>query len=234
MIFFDLDGTLLDDETAVARGLDALHARYGATIGVEREALGHVWLELLDRYFPRFLAGEMSMDDQRRARMRDLFHAGKSLDDEQCDAAFAVYLDAYERGWSLYPDVSAALAQLSDHRLGVISNGNNEQQLKKLDCTGLASRFSVVVISGECGFAKPDRRISLEACRRAEVQPRSAIFIGDDWAKDIVGSRDAGLQPIWLRRGRAAAQEILPGVPIIETLKDLAAALLATQLLTAE
>jgi len=228
VIFFDVDGTLLDDETAIARGLDALHASYGATLGLGRDALGHQWQQSLERHFPRFLAGEISMDEQRRARMRDLF--GSVTTAERCDEAFAVYLDAYENAWAPYDDVHNTLDQLSNRRLGVITNGNNEQQRKKLERTGLAPRFSVVVTSGECGFAKPDRRIFMEACRRADVDPRRASFIGDDWAKDVVGSREAGLQPIWLRREPSAAPPVLPGVRVIETLHELGAVLAAEPL----
>ena len=85
VIFFDVDGTLLDDETAIARGLDALHVSYGATLGLGRDALGHQWQQSLERHFPRFLAGEISMDEQRRARMRDLF--GSVTTAERCDEA---------------------------------------------------------------------------------------------------------------------------------------------------
>jgi putative hydrolase of the HAD superfamily len=228
MIFFDVDGTLLDDQTAVAHGLDALHASYGATIGLSRDALTHVWQQLLDRHFARYLAGDVSMTEQRRARMRDLFGGGGSaLSDERDDAAFAMYLGGYEAGWTPYPDVGETLAQLTDRRLGVITNGDRGQQLKKLERTGLAPFFSVVLTSDECGVAKPAARIFVEACRRADVATTSATYVGDDWAKDVIGSREAGLQPIWLRRESSASQETLPGIPVVETLVDLPAALAA-------
>jgi len=215
----------MDDETAVTRGLDAIHQRYSTTIGLQRDALSRVWHELVERHFPRFLAGEISMGEQRRARMRDLFGVGDALDDRRCDEAFAVYLEAYEDGWTLYDDVGKTLDQLGDGPLGVITNGDSEQQRKKLERTGLAPRFSVVVTSGEYGFAKPDRRIAAEACRRAGVHPSRAVFVGDDWTKDIVGSRKAGLQPIWLRR-EGAPEQTSPGIPVITTLHNLSTVLL--------
>ena len=226
MIFFDIDGTLLDDERAMMRGLDSLHANYGSTIGLAREDLSLVWLQLLDQHFHRFLAGEISMDEQRRARMRALLGNGLgTVDDERCDAAFAVYLDAYERGWAPYADVGDALARLKDRPLGVITNGDHAQQLTKLERTHLASLFSVVITSGGFGAAKPDRRIFEEACRRADVHTTAAIYIGDDWAKDIAGSRAAGLQPIWVRRGRRTPAVASADIPVIDTFAELPAAL---------
>jgi len=134
VILFDLDGTLLDDETATAAGLDALGAMYAERITCTGDDLPRVWLELIEAYFPRYLSGEMTMQEQRRARIRALFGAdASSCRDDDADAAHAVYLEGYERGWSCYPDVFPALARLSNAPLGVITNGNNEQQRKKLE-----------------------------------------------------------------------------------------------------
>jgi putative hydrolase of the HAD superfamily len=221
VIFFDIDGTLLDDRKATASGLDALHARFSAALAPSRDDLTARWRELLDRHFPRFLRGEISMQEQRRARMRALIG---DQDDEQLDAAFQIYLGGYQRGWTPFPDVVEVLSGLSEP-LGVITNGDREQQAAKLTDTGLASLFSVVVISEEFGVAKPDRRIFEEACRRAGVRTTNAVYVGDDWDKDIAGSLAAGLRPIWLRRGAPAPHDLSHQVCVIDTLYELAAAL---------
>lgn len=220
MIFFDIDGTLLDDRAAIAAGLDALHARHAAALG-PRDELEHLWRRLLDRHFPRFLRGEISMQEQRRERMRGVF-GNRGVDD--LDAAFEIYLEGYERGWTRFPDVVDVLAGLAAP-LGVITNGSREQQTAKLVRSGIAPLFSLVVTSEECGVAKPDRRIFVEACRRAGVAVADAVYVGDDRDTDIAGSLAAGLRPVWLRRGTSPPHEIAPGVCVIDTLYDLPAAL---------
>jgi putative hydrolase of the HAD superfamily len=221
VIFFDIDGTLLDDRKAIDSGLDVLHTRFTAALGLSRDELTARWRELLDRQFPRFLRGEISMQEQRRERMRALI-GDQGV--EQLDAAFEVYLGGYQRGWTPFPDVTEVLSGLSEP-LGVITNGNREQQAAKLAHTGLASLFSVVVISEEFGVAKPDRRIFEEACRRAAVPVTDAVHVGDDWDKDVAGSHAAGLRPIWLRRGAPSPGGLSERVCVIDTLYELPAAL---------
>jgi putative hydrolase of the HAD superfamily len=220
VIFFDIDGTLLDDKYAVGRGLDVFHARYGAAIGMSRERLAGAWQESLDRHFARYLAGELSMQAQRRARMRAILgrDPAATLDDETLDEAFAVYLAGYERGWTCFAEVPDVLQQLSHLRLGVISNGDREQQNRKLEHTGLARFFDIVLTSSEIGVAKPDPRIFREACRRAGVSEVDAVYVGNDWSVDVVGSLAAGLQPIWLRRDGGAPRDLPPQVLVVQDL----------------
>jgi putative hydrolase of the HAD superfamily len=226
VIFFDLDGTLLDDAAATACGLDVLHRRYADRIGRTREDLGEVWQRLLDQYFPLYLSGELSMQAQRRARMRGILeNRHSSTPDHELDEIFAIYREGYEGGWVCYPDVVPALSRLSDIPLGVITNGNNIQQRAKLERTGLTRFFTVVVTSEECGVAKPDPRIFVEACRRMGGSVSDAIHIGDGWSADVEGGRAAGVQPIWLRRGACDERVAERGVPVIETLDDLPAVL---------
>ena len=200
MIFFDLDGTLLDDDVATGIGLDALHAQYASRMSRTRDELSETWMRLIDHYFPRYLSGELSMQEQRRARIREIFDVDRSvISDDDADAAHGVYLEGYERGWCCFADVFSTLGRLRVP-LGVITNGNNEQQRRKLERTGLAPFFSAVVTSDELGVAKPDSRIFAEACQRGGVDPQNAVFIGDNWSADVEGSLAAGLRPIWLRR----------------------------------
>lgn len=222
VILFDLDGTLLDDETATAAGLDALHAQYAHRIPYSRGRLTGVWLQLIESYFPRYLSGEMTMQEQRRARVRAIFAADVAMcNDEDADAAYAAFLDSYEAGWTCYSDVLPILGHLASTPLGVITNGNNEQQRKKLERTGLAKFFSVVVTSDEFGAAKPDPRIFAEACRRGGVDACKAVFIGDNWDADIEGSLAAGLRPFWIQRGPARARPPRPDFAVLATLYDL-------------
>ena len=58
VVFFDIDDTLLDHQTAARAGAVALHHRVGSPVPVEQFVT--VWAAALDRNFPRYLAGELS------------------------------------------------------------------------------------------------------------------------------------------------------------------------------
>ena len=61
--------------------------------------------------------------------------------------------------------------------LGVISNGNREQQNKKLELTGIQDKFSVVVTSEDAGVCKPSADISLRSMHQSRSKRRMCVFI---------------------------------------------------------
>ena len=87
----------------------------------------------------------------------------------------------------------------SDIALGVITNGAARGQQAKLKRLGVSRYFSSVTISETAGFQKPDARIFALALRELGCEPREAWYVGDHPINDMIGARDAGLRPIWLR-----------------------------------
>jgi putative hydrolase of the HAD superfamily len=215
LVLFDIDDTLIDHSAAVRDGVTALYDRIRPA---EESAAFHAsGVAAMKAHFPRFLSGEISYQDQRRARMRQT--VGPHLSDAEADELFQVYFRVYETSWSLFPDVLPCLAELSAHRLAIISNGNGEEQRAKLERTGIAERFEFIHISDECGHAKPAAEIFQRACRMAAVSPRDAMYVGDLYEIDAVGARGAGLHGVWLNRGAPHDHQYAP--PIISGLGEL-------------
>ena len=207
LILFDIDDTLVDHTAAANAGARALHERVGSSLSAD-DFVGR-WGVALERHFDRYLAGALSFQGQRRARVREVVDLG--LTDERADRVFDMYQAAYEEGWSLFSDVSLCLDRLaSSHSIGVISNGEARQQRSKLTKTGIADRFACVLISEECGFAKPSREIFLRACELAGEPSTNAVYVGDRYDVDARGAA-AGLGGVWLdRRGRATTEHEPP------------------------
>jgi putative hydrolase of the HAD superfamily len=220
MVFFDIDDTLMDDRRATRAGVSALHRLTGAAATVDE--LVARWSASLDRHFARYLAGEVSYQEQRRARIRDVID--NTLTDQEADRTYERYLEAYEPAWTLFVDVLPCLGALQGTRLGIISNGQPAHQRRKLERTDLTGRFEYILISDECAWSKPSSGIFLHACESAGVAPADAVYIGDRYDVDATGARNAGLTGIWLdrRRARSAVHQD----PIITGLDELPEALL--------
>ncbi|MGW4486818.1 HAD family hydrolase [Amycolatopsis sp. NPDC004368] len=107
------------------------------------------------------------------------------------------------------PGVLAGLPRLraAGWRIGVVTNGDAEQQLATLVCTGVAGLVDGWAISGHEGVGKPDRRLFEIAADRCEAPLRDGWMVGDGAATDIAGGRAAGLHTVWVERGRAWAGE---------------------------
>lgn len=85
--------------------------------------------------------------------------------------------------------------------LGAITNGVSSLQNLKLDTAGIRDLFDVVVVSGDIGIYKPDRRIFDEAVRRAGVKNEESLFVGDHPVNDIEGALGADMQVIRMNYG---------------------------------
>jgi putative hydrolase of the HAD superfamily len=103
-------------------------------------------------------------------------------------------------------------------QIAVLSNGNQEQQEKKVSQTGLGRYIDVVQTSDQLGVAKPDPRTFELACVRLGVPARAAVYVGDRLQVDALAATAAGLRGIWLNRTGGAVPS---GVEAIGSLTDL-------------
>lgn len=220
MIFFDIDGTLIDHLSASAAASLILFDRFPGAIPFSRSEFPAIWETSLEKHFARFSRGEISLWEQRRARIREVF-AAPHISDEEADSRYRAFTREYETLTQAYNDVMACLEGLAGQRLGIISNGPREQQIGKLQRAGLLQFFSVMVYSQDVGLAKPAHGIFLEACRRAGEDPEKCAYIGDNAESDIVPSRALGMRGIHL--SRVGISSIDP--PVISTLHHLPAVL---------
>lgn len=221
MIFFDIDGTLIDHASASAAASVRLHEHFSSEIPFSCDEFPVIWETALMKHFNRFCRGEISVWEQRRARIRDVFANPELSDDEALDR-YWIFIKHYEALTQPYADAAPALKQLAGKRLGIVSNGVREQQIGKLERAGLLHHFSVMVFSEDVGLGKPAPAIFLEACRRAGDDPADCIHIGDDTTCDIEGSQAVGITPVWLDRAGASSQV---DSTRISTLSELEAAL---------
>jgi len=218
MIFFDIDGTLIDHASASAQASLSLFDHFSGQVPFNRDEFPAAWETILNKHFNRFCRGEISLWEQRRARIREAF-AAPELTDAEADSRYRLFISEYQLLTRAYDDAAPCLESLAEESLGIISNGARDQQVQKLQRAGLSQYFSVLVFSEDVGFGKPHRSIFLEACRRAGKSAPECVHIGDDVSADVVGSHALGMQPIWLDR-HAVSQCPVPS-PRITALSEL-------------
>lgn len=216
-ILFDLDGTLMDHRAAA----DGAITRWvsAAAPGHPRpaEAAG-VWAALEEPHLAAWHAGECTWQEQRHRRVRALCAELALAVPDDLDGAFASYAEYYREGWVAYSDV-AALAELGDYRLGVLTNGANDFQVAKLRAIGLGGLGPV--LSGDTlgGHFKPAPACYRAAAAILGLTPEEILLVGDDIANDVTGPAEIGMRSLWL--DRLGTQAPPPGFPRITTLTDL-------------
>jgi putative hydrolase of the HAD superfamily len=221
MIFFDLDGTLLDHKRSELLGVKEFYEEYKDCFKLEKELFYKVWCQISDKYFNRYLKGEVTFDQQRIERIKELFsYSNIKLTDEDSMIKFKKYLSNYEDNWKPFDDVIPCLKYLSKkYSLGVISNGDLKQQSLKLEKMKINQYFIDIITAGEVGISKPNIKLFNIACDRVNKQPQECYYIGDDLHTDIIPCKDVGMNGIWLNRKRETST--INSIKIIYNLNDL-------------
>lgn len=223
-VLFDLDGTLLDHRASASAALEAaLPVWAGADATLDTDRLRSLWFELEEEHMGAYLRGECSHQEQRRRRTRAFLDALGRPGQETggLDEMFDVYLRAYERAWRPYDDAGPCLRELAPRvRLGVLTNGDPDQQAKKLEHIGLAHHFGHVLTPAETGAAKPNRAAFDNACAAIGVDNARCAYVGDDLDSDTRAASAAGLHGVWLDRSASTARTA-HGVIRIAALTDL-------------
>jgi len=113
--------------------------------------------------------------------------------------------------FQLYPQVKEILDQLSGrYRLGVVSDAQSAFATTELQALGLGNYFTPIVVSGDFGYRKPDRRLFEKALEVMEVRPDQTIFIGNDMYRDIFGAKQLGMKTVFFQTQYGTKQH--PGV----------------------
>ncbi len=97
----------------------------------------------------------------------------------------------------LFADVPQTLAQVQSagYRLGVVSNRRSsyEEQLLTL---GLSDYFEFSLFAGDLQRWKPQPALFHIALERLGADASEVIYVGDNYYADVIGARNAGLQPV--------------------------------------
>jgi HAD superfamily hydrolase (TIGR01509 family) len=177
-VIFDLDGLLLDSESAWDGGRKALVAEHGLEWpeGATEAMLGMSSPEW-SRYMNETLGVPLPPAEISERVVRHV-------------------LDGYERGLPLLPGAEEAVARNAERwPLGLASSSNRQVIDRVMETSGWGEVFRTWVSSEEVGRGKPAPDVFLEAARTLGVEPAEAAGI-EDSSNGILAARAAGLRMI--------------------------------------
>ncbi|MFY9713694.1 MAG: HAD family hydrolase [Microbacterium sp.] len=213
-VVFDLDGTLLDTESAA----DAASIAWAAEHGVLDDDVAERWRRIATTHYRRWQTREIGFQDQRRERVGEFL--GRKMTDAEASAVFEGYLERYEAGWRLFDDAVPALRRARDAGLAVavLTNGDRAQQLQKIGRFALETEVDVIVCSSDLPAGKPDPRAFTAVLGELGVNAQASLMIGDSFEADYDGALRFGMRAVLLdRSGRHD-----PGPERVRTLDDVA------------
>ncbi|NVD70935.1 noncanonical pyrimidine nucleotidase, YjjG family [Duganella sp. BJB1802] len=229
LFLFDLDDTLLDFKASEKLSFVRTMRELGLRDDVEPIFLQYQAINV--QLWRDFETGAVSKDFLKVERFRKTFQAhGVELDPE---AASSIYLESLPDTVVLIDGANQLCETLSAiGEVGIITNGVEAIQNRRIASSGLADSISFVATSEACGHAKPDVRFFEYAARmaRAFAKPES-IIVGDRLDADILGANRYGIESCWFNPGRLAnASDAVPTfevaglAEVVPSLRSLAAA----------
>ncbi|MFC8041193.1 HAD family hydrolase [Paenarthrobacter sp. NPDC057355] len=203
-VLFDIDDTLVDLEYAMTTALRDVSEHL--LPGLDQAGwvkFGRIFTHETTHFYDRYLAGELTFNEQRLLRGRAaLGHFGVDLEEgEESQAWVAEYhkrQTAYVRAFSDVEEVLDAL-DAAGVPYGAVSNNVHDYQRAKLDGAGL-ERIRILVGTDTVGVAKPDPAIYLEGVRLLGTTAGETLYVGDNRLLDADGATAAGLVGVWLNR----------------------------------
>ncbi|GJJ01832.1 noncanonical pyrimidine nucleotidase, YjjG family protein [Duganella rhizosphaerae] len=209
LFLFDLDDTLLDFKASEKLSFVRTMRELGLRDGVD--GIFQQYQAINVELWRRFETGAVTKDFLKVERFRKTFLAnGIELDPE---AASILYLESLPdtvvliEGANLLCETLSAIGEV-----GIITNGVEAIQNRRIASSGLAEYISFVATSEACGHAKPDVRFFEYAARMAKpFAKEEAIIVGDRLDADILGANRYGIESCWFNPDRLTnASEAMP------------------------
>jgi len=228
-VAFDVNGTLVrilthDDDEGIFRA--AAHFLTYQGIDLHRYELRELYFQIMkeqqrsspERY-PEFDAAGIwrAIIDDRQTDFTRALPAGKLQQ-------MPLFLAEMSRGISrrrlgLYPYVGEVLDVLrARYPLAIVTDAQSAYARAELHKVGLLSYFDPIIISGDHGYRKPDRRLFQLALDGMGVAAANALYVGNDMFRDIYGAREAGLATVLFNsdQGTKAYRDCAPDCTITD------------------
>jgi len=204
-VFFDLGGTLMEDEgdrVAKVAALAAVNARYG--IRETGEETLHWFLKDLGPYY----AGQPEKwipirDHLRRNFVAYLREHGRKATEADCGWFERTYDALHVEKCRVYPDAIPAVKRVraTGLHVGLLTDVDEKFVRPILEAVGLAPLLDSVTTSEAVGVGKPNPRIFRAALGAATCPPGRAIVVGDSRTRDVAGAKAAGMFALFVHRG---------------------------------
>jgi putative hydrolase of the HAD superfamily len=105
----------------------------------------------------------------------------------------------------LYPHVREVLDVLRErYPLAAVTDAQSAYARAELHKVGLLHYFDPIIVSGDHGCRKPDRRLFQLALDEMGVAAEHALYVGNDMHRDIFGAQEAGMTTVMVESDQGA------------------------------
>lgn len=205
-IVFDVDDTIYDQQAPYRIAMEKCFPDFDMT------HMNQAYIRFRhysDIGFPRVMTGEWTTEYFRFWRCKEtLLEFGYHEIDEEMGNHFQEVYEHELENITMLDEMRMTLDFLKEKnvRMGIITNGPTEHQLKKVKKLGLYDYVDPkhVIVSQATGFQKPEKEIFNLAAEQFDMNPSMTLYVGDSYDNDVMGAFNSGWHSMWFNhRGRS-------------------------------
>lgn len=199
-IFFDLDRTLWDFEKSAIQAFEKIfYNRNLKEKGIPSfEELHRVYTFHNNALWDNYRKGKIDKSELMWLRFYRTLKDFGINDQVLSEKIGSEYLEISPKLVNLFPYTIEILEYLQPkYNLHLITNGFSEVQQLKLTTSGMDRFFMTLITSEMAKVKKPEPGIFLYAFAKTGASPQESIMVGDDYAVDIVGAKNVGMDQIF-------------------------------------
>lgn len=217
-LIFDINGTMVDIETD--EGRDDVYKVVANLLTYQEISIHHA--DLKEMYF-NIMKEQRAAKNERHPEF-DAVEVFREII-ARCSGDFTKKLPAEKLEWlplflaeayraasrnrlQLYPGVEDVLERLAPkYRLSIVSDGQSAWAEPELHAVGIHHYFNPIIVSGDFGYRKPDRRLFEKALDGAGLNPEETIFVGNDMYHDIYGAGQIGMKTVFFKSNQGLQEK---------------------------
>lgn len=205
-VIFDLDGTLRHNVPSADDFQYDSVLQFGVRDEPGKQQKGTLWAHEYWAQSPDLLADIEQFgkfDDQFWVQYAYRYLLALEVPNDQADSLASKLFQRLQLNFEpenhIYPCVTETLQTIKDagFHVGLVSNRSKPCQ-EECERLGLLDFFDFAYVAAEVDAWKPDPRIFDRALEITGSPPDRTIYVGDNYFADVLGAKNAGLQPVLL------------------------------------
>lgn len=209
-LIFDINGTLTDIHTDewhddVYRVISNLLSYQG--ISLDPNAVKDSYFQIMEEQ--RAARGERHPEFDAVGIFREMIERHptdftRRLPPEKLKQLPRLFAETYRSAsryrLQLYHGVEDTIKQLlPKYHLAIVSDGQTAYAVPELNAVGLLGYFDPIIVSGNFGYRKPDKRLFESALTAMKMEPSEVVSVGNDMYNDVHGAQKLGMKTVFFK-----------------------------------
>jgi putative hydrolase of the HAD superfamily len=200
-IYFDLDNTLWDFRRNTNIALRNVYDEkiLKNKIKIDFNNFLDVYTNFNEELWRAFERGETTAEELKVTRFDKTIEELGIRNLVKAEELNNLYIENLVQLPNLMPNAKKILEYLTpNYSMGILSNGFEKGQYKKMNCSGILDYFNPIITSDGAGVSKPHPKIFNDAIEKSGFKTSEIAYVGDDYIVDTLAANKMGILGILL------------------------------------